>query len=169
MAPTRHPRATSQRDIPAGNEYLLYLEGLKTASPEAFQEVVSGVSGVALMEEPERSAERPLSGDVARVLERVVEWRVQFAMSPGSREPHPVNSAARLRVSLDDLAGALGLKEEAVRRLEMLAGKRVKGGVLTIASRGWRTREDNRRQAMEVRESGRGTEGEVQGKTRHVL
>ena len=137
------------RGIPPGNEYIQYLEGLKAHDPDEFEAVCSGVSGVPYLGDAERAAGAPLSADVGRVLENIVEWRVQFAMTPGTRDSHPVNRGARLSVALGDLRRALGLSVGTAAVLERVAGPRVRGGVLSISSKGWRSREDNRRQAME--------------------
>ena len=71
-------------------------------------------------------------------------------MSPGTRDSHPVNRNARLMVHVGDLQRALGLSDDTARYLRKLAGDRLRGDVLVISSKGWRAREDNRTQAIEV-------------------
>jgi len=146
---SRADRAFMERDIPPGNEYLLYLEGIKGRSRDAFEDVVSGISQIKFLEDPERDPMAPLSVNVAAMLDKVVEWRSEFVMSPGTRDSHPVNRNARLMVHVGDLQRALGLSDDTARYLRKLAGDRLRGDVLVISSKGWRAREDNRTQAIE--------------------
>ena len=75
--------------------------------------------------------------------------RLEFirASGPGGQNVNKVATAVRLRVRLDAIRG---LDEEGLRRLEVLAGKRLTvDGELVIRAESQRTQEANRRAALE--------------------
>jgi len=77
------------------------------------------------------------------------ELRFRFvrASGPGGQNVNKVATAAQLRF---DVRGSDSLPEEVKRRLARLAGRRISGaGVLVIDARRYRTRERNRRDALE--------------------
>ena len=77
------------------------------------------------------------------------ELRFRFvrASGPGGQNVNKVATAAQLRF---DVRASESLPEDVKRRLERLAGRRISGaGVLTIDARRYRTRERNRRDALE--------------------
>lgn len=82
-----------------------------------------------------------------RIPDRDLSWSFVRASGPGGQNVNKVASAAQLRF---DLAGTGALEESMKARLRAMAGRRLTDdGALLIVARNHRTREQNRREALE--------------------